>query len=511
MVAHSIPGHMIGKRSDTLQLAEILKDWPCTVKGGSIRVEVTGIEDYAQHVKPGDLFVVRKGKKSDGFQFIDLAIEKGAVGIVIDDETKLDKLKLSVPLIWVPNCLKFMSFSSAKIYRFPAEAMQVIAITGTNGKTTVSHFIGQLLKALHKKVIVIGTNGVYINGEELKEEHEQLTTLQPKHLHKILQLAVRRGIQYAVLEASSMGLSTYRLDDCAIDIGVFLNLAEDHIEDHGSYEKYKQSKQKLAQLADKLVLNGDDSFCRTVGLQAKKKKTYFGLGNRVNFQLQLLAEGTQYSTCCLQSDKGQKVFTLPFVGEHQLQNAIAAITTVSELGFPIEKICEAAEQLYLPKGRLESIPNHLNLSIYIDYAHTEAALRAVLKTLRKVTKRDLIVVFSCGGNRDQHKRIKMGAVATKYADMIYLTTDNPRSEDPAYINSQIAAGFISTQKYEMILDRAEAIEKAILTAKEGDTILIAGKGHETTQIFSDREIYFSDYECVQSILTKSLKNKVDGH
>src|SRR5690606_23397927 len=232
---------MIGQRSDTLQLAEILKDWPCTVKGGSIRVEVTGIEDYAQHVKPGDLFVVRKGKKSDGFQFIDLAIEKGAVGIVIDDETKLDKLKLSVPLIWVPNCLKFMSFSSAKIYRFPAEAMQVIAITGTNGKTTVSHFIGQLLKALHKKVIVIGTNGVYINGEELKEEHEQLTTLQPKHLHKILQLAVRRGIQYAVLEASSMGLSTYRLDDCAIDIGVFLNLAEDHIEDHGSYEKYKQS------------------------------------------------------------------------------------------------------------------------------------------------------------------------------------------------------------------------------------------------------------------------------
>lgn len=500
---------MIGKRSDTVQLAELLKDWPCTVKGGSIRVEVKGVEDYAQHVKPGDLFVVRKGRKFDGYQYIDLAVKNGAVGVVIEDETQLDQLKLSVPLIWVPNCLKFMSFSAAKIYRFPAEAMQVIAITGTNGKTTVSHFIGQLLQALHKKVMVIGTNGVFINGEELQIEYEALTTLQPKHLHKILQYAVRNKVQYVVLEASSMGLSTHRLDDCDIDIGVFLNLAEDHIEDHGSYEKYKQSKQILAQLADKLVLNGDDSFCRTVGLQSKKEKTYFGLGNRVNYQLQLLAEGNHHSTCCLQSDKGQKVFTLPFVGEHQLQNAIAAITTVCELGFSIENICEAAEQLRLPKGRLESIPNHLNLSIYIDYAHTEAALRAILKTLRKTAKGDLILVFSCGGDRDKHKRIKMGAVATKYADMIYLTTDNPRSEDPAYINSQIAAGFISTQKYEMILDRAEAIEKAIVSAKEGDTIVIAGKGHETTQTFKDKEIYFSDYECVQSVLTKSLKNKVD--
>lgn len=485
-----------------MQLAELLKDWPCTVKGGSIRIEVTGIEDHAQHVKPGDLFIVRKGKKFDGYEYIDLAIQNGAVGVVIEDENKLDQLKLSVPLIWVPNCLKFMSFSAAKIHHFPAEALQVIAITGTNGKTTVSHFVGQLLQALHKKVMVIGTVGVFINGEEIDLEYEHLTTLQPKHLHKILQYAVRNRVQYVALEASSMGLATHRLDDCDIDIGVFLNLAEDHIEEHGSFEKYKQSKQILSQLAKKLVLNGDDSFCRTVGLQSKKKKAYFGLGNRVNYQLQVLAEGIQHTTCCLQSDKGQKVFTLPFVGEHQLQNAIAAITTVSELGFPIDKICEAAEHLRLPKGRLEPVPNHLNLSIYIDYAHTEAALRAVLKTLKKTVKNDLILVFSCGGDRDKHKRIKMGAVASKYADMIYLTTDNPRSEDPTFINSQIAAGFTSTQKYEMILDRAEAIEKAILSAKEGDTILIAGKGHETTQTFKDKEIYFSDYECVQEVLTK---------
>ncbi|MGE7664109.1 UDP-N-acetylmuramoyl-L-alanyl-D-glutamate--2,6-diaminopimelate ligase [Ureibacillus composti] len=490
-----------------MQLAELLKDWPCTVKGGSIRVEVLGLEDYAQQVKEGDLFVVRKGNKEDGLKYVDIAIDNGAVGVVIEDEKLLDSLKLSVPLIWVPNSLKFMSYCAAKLNRFPADAMQVIAITGTNGKTTVSHFIGQLLHALHKNVIVIGTNGLFINGEEVKLNYEHLTTLQPKHLHRILKIAVQRGVQYVVLEASSMGLAKHRLDDCSIDYGVFLNLAEDHIEDHGSYEKYKASKQILATLANKLVLNGDDSFCRTVGLQAKKPKVYFGLGNRVDFQLQLLAEGLHCSTVCLQSNKGQKVFTIPFVGEHHLQNAIAAITTTTELGFDIEKVCQAAEKLHLPKGRLESIENDLNLSIFIDYAHTEAALRAVLKTLKKTTERNLIVVFSCGGDRDKHKRIKMGAVASKYADYIYLTMDNPRSEDPEVINAQIAAGFLANQKYEMVLDRGEAIETAIRNAKEGDTILIAGKGHETTQIIGSKQIRFSDFECVKSVLEKSLSDQ----
>lgn len=489
-----------------MQLAELLKDWPCTVKGGSIRTEVEGIEDFAQSVKKGDLFVVRKGNKDDGKKYIEIAIKNGAVGIVVEDEKYLDQIKAEIPIIWVPNSLKFMSFCAAKLNGFPAEALEVIAITGTNGKTTTSHFIGQLLQSLHKKVIVIGTNGIFLNGEELDIEYEHLTTLQPKHLHKILKYAVSQKVQYVVMEASSMGLFKHRLDDCDINYGIFLNIAEDHIEEHGSFEKYKSSKQILANLAEKLILNGDDSFCRTVGLQSKKKKTYFGLGNRVDYQLQVLAEGEKITTCCMQSKKGQKVFTLPFSGEHNLQNAICAITTVSELGFPIEDICNAAETLRLPKGRLESIENDLNISIYIDYAHTEAALKAVLQTLRKSTKKDLIVVFSCGGDRDKHKRIKMGTVASKYADYIYLTTDNSRSEDPKLINNQIAAGFISTQKYEMILDRAKAIETAIKQAKEGDTILIAGKGHETTQTIGNKQFYFSDYDCVKSVLNKCMKN-----
>lgn len=483
-----------------MQLAELLKDWPCSVKGGSIRTEFLGVDDYAQSIQKGDLFILRKGQKDSGLNYVNIAIENGASAIVVDDERLLDSLKVNVPLIWVPNSLKFMSYCAAKLNGFPAEALKVIAITGTNGKTTVSHFIGQLLQQLHKKVIVIGTNGIFINGKQVDFEYEHLTTLQPKHLHKILKYAVNEKVEYAVMEASSMGLSNHRLDDCHINYGVFLNLAEDHIEEHGSIEKYKFAKEILANLAEEVILNGDDTFCRTVGLQTKKKKTYFGLGNRVDYQLQVLAEGEDKTTCCLQSKKGQKVFTLPIIGVHNLQNAISAIATVSEIGFDILDVCKAAEHFHLPTGRLQKIENDLGLSIFIDYAHTEAALKTVLQTLRKHAKGDVIVVFSCGGNRDQQKRMKMGAVASKFCDRIYLTTDNARTEDPVKINMQIASGFISTQEYDMILDRYEAIEAAIRNANAGDTILIAGKGHETTQTIGEEQFYFSDYDCVQSIL-----------
>lgn len=223
----------------------------------------------------------------------------------------------------------------------------------------------------------------------------------------------------------------------------------------------------------------------------------------------MLAEGQNITTCCLQSNKGQKVFTVPFVGDHHLQNTIAAISTVSELGFPIEAICDAVEKLYLPKGRLEEVKNDLGLSIYIDYAHTEAALRAVLQTLKKTVKGDLITVFSCGGDRDKHKRKKMGAVASRYANLIYLTMDNPRSEDPEVINEQIASGFTPNQQYEVILDRAKAIETAIRSAKEGDTILIAGKGHEKTQTIGTKQYEFSDFECVRLILEQIAIDSVE--
>ncbi|MEO4053645.1 UDP-N-acetylmuramoyl-L-alanyl-D-glutamate--2,6-diaminopimelate ligase [Solibacillus sp. CAU 1738] len=485
-----------------MQLAELLKDWPCIVKG-SVREEVTGIEDFAQHVKQGYIFVMRKGKQFDGTQFLQQALNNGASALVTEDESLLDS-KLAVPIIWVPNSMQFLSFASAKLHHFPAEALNVIAITGTNGKTTVSHFISQLLQSIGKSCIVIGTNGVFLNGEKFPLSYESLTTLQAKQIHEIFQLAVRKGVQYAILEASSMGLANYRLDDCAIDVGVFLNLSSEHIEDHGSLEQYKKAKQRLATLAGQIVLNGDDAFSRSVGLVVKKKMLIFGTKGRVDIQWQLLTEGEGFSTCCVQYKGKEEIIVLPFIGDYQRQNAMAALATMYALDFDIEQFTSKLATLALPEGRMQEIENDLGLRIVIDYAHTPIALKAVLQSLQHQKVR---VVFSCGGERDVEKRRKMGTIASTYAHKVYLTTDNARSENPTKINAQIKAGFYSGQLYEEIEDRALAIETAIRQADKGDTILIAGKGHERTQTIGSTITPFSDIDCVKNVLSTALNDE----
>lgn len=488
-----------------MQLAELIKDWPCTVKG-SIRIDVKRVEDDARDVQPGDLFVARKGKTSNGFEYINQALARGACGVVVEEELQLDQLAIDVPIIWVPNALKFISFASAKLLNFPSEALQVIAVTGTNGKTTVTHFIGQILQKLHRKTMVIGTNGVYIQGQQVQRDVETLTTLQPKQLHPLFQEAINQNVEYVILEASSMGLATHRLDYCHITTGVYLNLSEDHIEDHQSFENYKLAKQQLAKLSDQLVLNGDDAFCRSIGVLSKKKKHYFGYGNRVDVQLQLITEEDNFSTCCIQTDQLEKVVTLPVSGDYQRMNILAAITTICTLGFPFKDVCNAAQDVTLPEGRMQLIKNDIGLTLLIDYAHTAEALRSVLQVARKQTKNKLIVVFSCGGERDQQKRAKMGMIASKFADYIFLTTDNPRGESPTKINKQIQEGFLGNQEFDVVLDRKKAIKKAIEYATEGDTVMIIGKGHERTQTIGGRTLPFSDYDCIQEVLRASLNN-----
>ena len=485
-----------------MQLAELVKDWPCIVKG-SVREQVFGVEDFAQNVKQGYLFVMRRGKHFDGKQFLQQALNNGACAVVTEDESLLDS-KLSVPIIWVPNSLQFLSFASAKLHNFPAEALTVIAITGTNGKTTVSHFISQLLQSLGKNCIVVGTNGVFFNGEKFHQTYESLTTLQAKQIHEIFQLAVRQGAQYAILEASSMGLANYRLDDCAIDVGIYLNLSPEHIEDHGSLEQYKKAKQRLATLAGQIVINGDDTFCRSVGLVVKKKSLIFGTKGRVDLHWQLLTEGDGFSTCCIQYKGKEHIIVLPFVGDFQRQNAMAALSTMYALDLDIEQCIAKLASLYLPEGRMQEIENDLGLRIVIDYAHTPVALKAVLQSLQY---QKLHVVFSCGGERDVEKRKKMGTIASTYAHKVYLTTDNARSESPAKINAQIKEGFYSGQLYEEIEDRAQAIEAAIRQAEKGDTVLIAGKGHERTQTIGSTISQFSDVDCVKNLLNSAFNNE----
>ena len=478
-----------------MQLAELLKDWPCTVTGGSIRTMISGIEDYAQAVKPGDIFVVRKGAKTTGSRFVKEALERGAVAIVSEESITLPKNDKQIPLVWVPNTALFLSYASAKLACFPAEALTVIAVTGTNGKTTVSHFIGQLLRSLHKNVAVIGTVGYFMNGQKQQTIYEQLTTLQAKELHPILKECVASGVTHVVLEASSMGLQQYRLDHCDIDCGVFLNLSEDHLEDHGGIEAYKRAKKRLADLSKKLVLNGDDNFCRSVGIYDKKKACAFGFENHNDLHVQVVGETAGKTTLCLQTSTSEHIVAIPFVGRYHVQNTVAALMAVWRIGFTIEDILPHMWNLKLPEGRLEKIDNPLGIDVYVDYAHTAEALQAVLQTFDD--KKTIFLVFSCGGNRDKAKRFAMGAVASKYADVIFLTTDNPRDEDPIIINESIIAGFSEQQYYEVYLDRQVAIHQALSKARKGDIVLVAGKGHERTQQIKNEKFPFSDQQCIQ--------------
>ena len=463
--------------------------------GGSIRTIITGVEDYAQAIKPGNIFIVRKGKKTSGSSFVNEAIARGAAAIVSEESSSLPTTDQNIPFVWVPNTSLFLSYASAKLSAFPAEALTVIAITGTNGKTTVSHFVSQLLRALHKNVAVIGTVGFFINEEKQQTKYEQLTTLQAKELHPILKQCVRNGVTHVVLEASSMGLQQHRLDHCDIDCGVFLNLSEDHLEDHGGLEAYKRAKKRLADLSKKLVLNGDDNFCRSVGIYDKKKSCSFGFDNHNDLHIQIVSESTGKTVLCLQTSSSEHIIEIPFVGNYHVQNAVAALMTLWRLGFSIDEIAVHMWLLRLPEGRLEKIDNTFGIDVYVDYAHTAEALQAVLQTFD--SSKTLYLVFSCGGNRDKAKRFAMGAVASKYADIIYLTTDNPRDEDPILINESIIAGFTEQQYYEIYLDRKIAIHKALAKAEKGDIVLVAGKGHEQTQQIKNQKLPFSDQQCIR--------------
>lgn len=485
-----------------LQLAELLKDWPCSVTGGSIRTEITGVEDYAQAVQPGDIFIVRKGKKTSGSRFVKEALAHGAAAIVSEESISLPIIDKEIPFVWVPNTALFLSYASAKLAAFPAEALSVVAITGTNGKTTVSHFVSQLLNALHKKAAVIGTIGFYLDGEKQQTSYEELTTLQAKELHPILKQCVRKGVSHVVLEASSMGLQQHRLDHCDIDCGVFLNLSEDHLEDHGGLEAYKRAKKRLADLSKKLVLNGDDNFCRSVGIYDKKKSCSFGFDNHNDLHIQIVSETVGKTVLCLQTSASEHIVEIPFVGKYHVQNTVAALMAVWRLGIPMDDIVEHMWSLRLPEGRLEKIDNPVGIDVYVDYAHTAEALQAVLQTFDR--SKTIYLVFSCGGNRDKAKRFAMGAVASKYADVIYLTTDNPRDEDPIIINESIIAGFTEQQYYEIYLDRKVAIHQALAKAKKGDIVLVAGKGHEQTQQIKNQKFPFSDQQCIKDYFTGLL-------
>lgn len=465
-------------------LSEILKDWPCTVSG-SIGMSVCGITERSGNVKEGYIFVARKGAKDDGLCHLQEAIESGAIAIVVDRNTAINiKIPDKITIITVPDGRKFISYVSSKLAGDPSESLKIIAVTGTNGKTTVTHFIGQLLNMCGKQAAVIGTTGIFSNGRKISMEVPEMTTLPAEFLHPLLKGCLDAGMEYVVMEASSLGLSTSRLDHCLIDVGVFLNIGVDHYEEHGSKQAYLNAKKKLASLAKALVVNADDEQCMALVHDSNRPTIYF-------------------SETMITDKVSEELYFTSLPGRHNRMNALAAVTTLTSLGFDRMALLSLCQQLQLPEGRLQRIEES-GVTVFIDYAHTPDALHTVLSSLRRECNGGLITVFGCGGDRDHGKRPMMGEVAVAFSSLVIITSDNPRNEDPLGIINEILMG-IDDISHNIIVepDRKAAIEKAISEAKEGDVVLIAGKGHEKSQQVGQVFFPFSD----SLIAKEALQNK----
>ncbi|WP_162805694.1 Mur ligase family protein [Sporosarcina sp. PTS2304] len=462
-------------------LSELIKDWPCTVLQGSIRQTIRGLSESSARIEKGYIFVVRKGRRLDGAEYMEEALENGANTIIID-RTNLDlsRIPTDVTVLVVPDSSLFISYASAKLSGYPGEELTIIAVTGTNGKTTVSHFIGQMLQTVGKSVAIIGTTGIYVNGKLYKTIEDSLTTMPAETLHPLLRECAERGVTHVILEASSLGLEGNRLAHCPIAIGILLNIGVDHYEEHGGKESYIRAKKRLFTLSKKMIVNEDDLLCFEIGKEMTVPPIYFGQ-NHINGE--------------------QQTLEIRIAGKHNEINARAACCALNALGYTIDEIQPLVSSLCLPAGRMQKQSQH-GIDVYVDYAHTPDALQVVLAALHDEEK-NILTVFGCGGERDRDKRPQMGAIAAQYSSHVIVTSDNPRSEEPAQIILDILCGTTGfSTPIDVFINRKYAIRYAIRKAQYGDIVLVAGKGHEQTQQIGNDILPFSDVEEVKHALNE---------
>ena len=470
-----------------MKLKTLLKEVEVEQVKGSRDVEITGICSNSNLVAPGNLFVAKKGRNSDGSLYIADAIAAGAHAILTDI---FDPTYKEVVQVIAKDVIALEGLLAAKFHGFPSEKLFTVGITGTNGKTTTATFVKHLFDSIEKPCGLLGTIE-YIVGNHRYDA--TLTTSEVTVNHKLLKEMVQQGCQAAVMEVSSHGLDQGRVNQIDFDAAIFTNLSQDHLDYHKTMEEYCQAKRKLfLQLEDKAVaiVNGDDPFKYKIleGCKAKTITYGFDKGNDVRGELI-----SSNSFKVYYGDESTEI-TWQLIGRHNVSNGLAAIALGISYGLSLEKIREIMSLAPVTRGRLQPVPNPLGIELLVDFAHTPDALNQVLKSLREMSEGRLITVFGCGGMRDAGKRPQMGSVAEQFSDHTIITSDNPRTEEPAKIIDDIAKGFADKTHYTVVEDRKEAIGKAISMADSGDTVLIAGKGHEKRQIFAHQTIEFDDFE-----------------
>ncbi len=457
-------------------------------------VAVTGLACDSRTVKPGDLFFALSGSRADGLRFVPEAIARGAVAVV--SEQPAPPGTVQVPFIRDHNPRRTLALAAARFFGIQPD--HCVAVTGTNGKTSVTAFVRQIWAAMGLRAASMGTIGVI---GPAGESHLSLTTPDPVQLHSMLaQLARGQRVTHLALEASSHGLSQHRIDGVHLEAGAFTNITRDHLDYHPTFDDYLTAKMRLfGELLPPgapAVVNADEPQAEeairigrrnrlavfSVGIAGKDLKLVSARRQEFAQQLEVATPSKTHSIC------------LPLVGDFQASNALVAAGLVIATGGEEERVLQVLQTLKGAAGRLERVADtEEGAPIFVDYAHTPDALESVLRSLRPYVKGKLTVVFGAGGDRDPGKRPQMGAAAARWADVAYVTDDNPRSENPAGIRAQILAAHPGAVE---IADRAEAIREAVRNLEAGDVLLVAGKGHERGQIVGSTIRPFSDHEMV---------------
>ncbi|HZJ78713.1 MAG TPA: UDP-N-acetylmuramoyl-L-alanyl-D-glutamate--2,6-diaminopimelate ligase [Clostridia bacterium] len=459
-------------------------------------ININAITDDSRKITKDCAFVCIEGKNFDGHSFAKRAIEQGASVVIVQKDIGLKEQ------IIVEDTRKAYSIMCGNFCGNPAKKLKIIGVTGTNGKTTTCYVLKSILDSLGEKTGLMGTIKNIVGDEEYPSH---LTTPDPLEFHTLLKEMVKKGCTYCVMEVSSQALAQQRVAGIRFLAGIFTNLTQDHLDYHGSFEEYRSAKKKLFETTDLAVINLDDDSaqfmmedldCRTVTYSVNMDESDYTAK-----YIQLKNTGAEYELVG-NSIIGRVRFGVP--GLFSVYNSMGAAVCAVELGYSFTKVLDALANTKGVPGRLEVVPTDTNYSVVIDYAHSPGGLENILKALNEIKKNRLITVFGCGGDRDKAKRPIMGKIAAELSDIVVITSDNPRTEDPEQIVKEVEEGTQGIRNTILIeVDRTKAIELALKKAKENDIVLLAGKGHETYQIIKTGKIHYDEREIVRDILSKT--------
>jgi len=488
-----------------MQVKEIIQGLEIISLQGALSTEIKHLTYDSRQVLPHSLFVAIRGFKHDGHQFIESAIGQGAVAIISEAPPPPD-----FKFIWIQvrDAREALAQCAANFYKHPSQHIKVIGITGTKGKTTVTYLLESILEASHLSPGVIGT--VSYRGPGLSSPAAR-TTPESSDLQRYLKILVDHGATHCLMEVSSHALELKRAKGINFALTIFTNLSGEHLDYHQNMENYYQAKKKLFTFykSKMAIINYDDPWGKRLIEEILTPTITYSLHSRGTIYPEKYSFSSSGIEATIKYPAGKCQISSPLLGRPNLYNILAATAASLTLGISPLFIKEGLRSLTTIPGRFEKIDNPWGIHIFVDYAHTDDALKNLLETAREITSGRVIVVFGAGGDRDKTKRPRMGEVAAKLADWSIITSDNPRSEDPLSIISEIEKGFkqLSQNNYEIEPDRRTAIRKALLMCKREDCLLVAGKGHEDYQIIGDKIISFHDPTVIQEIIKEMVEKR----